>query len=124
MTAHLLLIYNADGGLVNGALDLLHKWLSPATYACALCALTYDTLGMKRDWKKAIEALPLPATFLHRDDWLARRPGNATPLPAILLERPDGTHHALVSADDFARVGDLPSLVALLGQRLAAIGQG
>jgi hypothetical protein len=122
MTARLLLIYNADGGLLNGALDLLHKWISPSTYACGLCALTYDTLGMKRDWKQAIEALPLPAAFLHRDDWLAGRPGDRTPLPAILLERPDGRRDTLVSPADFAGVADVPGLVALLADRLAAAG--
>ena len=39
------MIYNADGGLVNGALDLLHKTFSPATYACRLCDVTYGPLG-------------------------------------------------------------------------------
>ena len=113
------MIYNADGGLVNGAMDLLHKTFSPATYACRLCEVTYGTFGMKRDWRSTIEALPLPVTFLHRDEWLAAYPGNPTALPAILLEQ-GGALSILVSADDFAAVRSLDALKALLGARLSA----
>jgi hypothetical protein len=115
----LLMIYNADGGLVNGALDLLHKTFSPATYACRLCEVTYGTFGMKRDWRATIEALPLPVTFLHRDEWQAAYPGRDTPLPTILLER-SGTLSSLVSADDFAAVRSQGALQALLAERLSA----
>jgi hypothetical protein len=124
MGARLLMIYNADGGLVNGALDLLHKTLSPSTYACRLCELTYGPFGMKRDWRTTIEALPLPVRFLHRDEWLVERPGDATPLPAILAERADGGLETLVSAADFEGVTSLGSLRALLAARLAAVGEG
>jgi hypothetical protein len=116
----LLMIYNADGGLANGALDLLHKMFSPATYACRLCEVTYGTFGMKRDWRATIEALSLPVTFLHRDEWLAARPGDATPLPVILMEQAGGLS-TLVSADDFAGIRSLETLKALLAARLSAL---
>jgi hypothetical protein len=115
----LIMIYNADGGLANGALDLLHKTFSPATYACRLCEVTYGTFGMKRDWRATVEALPLPVTFLHRDEWAAERPGNTTPLPAILLDQ-SGTLFTLVSAADFAAIRSLDALKALLAARLSA----
>lgn len=116
----LLMIYNADGGLVNGALDLLHKLFSPATYACRLCELTYGNLGMKRDWRKTIDGLPLPVTFLHRDEFLAAFPGNRTALPAILIEA-QGALSTLVSADDFAATRSLDALKVLLAARLNAL---
>lgn len=121
MHDRLLMIYNADGGLVSGALDLLHKTFSPSTYACRLCDLTYGNFGMKRDWRATIEALPLPVTFLHKDEWLAAYPGNPAPLPAILRERPTGLE-TLVSADDFAGVHTLEALQALLASRLSLNG--
>lgn len=113
------MIYNADGGLVNGAMDLLHKAFSPATYPCRLCDVTYGPLGMKRDWRATIEALPLPVAFLHRDEWVAERPGNQTELPAILLDRA-GDLFTLISADDFAAIHSLDALKALLAERLAS----
>jgi len=115
----LLMIYNADGGLVNGTLDLLHKTFSPATYGCRLCGVTYGTFGMKRDWRDFVEGLPLPVRFLHRDEWLEERPGDPTALPAILLERGSGLS-TVVSAADFGTVTDSGTLMAMLRTRLAA----
>jgi hypothetical protein len=117
--ARLLMIYNADGGLVNGALDLLHKSFSPSTYPCRLCDVTYGPLGMKRAWRATIEALPYPVTFLHRDEWQARAPGDLTALPVILLETSAGLE-PLVSAADFATITSLEALQVLLVRRLAA----
>jgi hypothetical protein len=114
----LIMIYNADGGLVNGALDLLHKMLSPSTYACRLCDVTYGPLGMKRGWREVVDALPLPVTFLHRDEWQATFPGDATALPAILLER-DGGLSTVISAADFDGIRSLEALKALLAARLS-----
>jgi hypothetical protein len=114
------MIYNADGGLVNGALDLLHKAFSPATYACKLCEVTYGPLGMKSAWRATVEALPFPVAFLHRDEWHAANPGNKTPLPAILLETDNGCE-TLVSAADFAGIHDLEALQALVRQRLQGL---
>jgi hypothetical protein len=119
--ARLLMLYNADGGLVSGALDLLHKTFSPATYACKLCAVTYGPLGMKRAWRTTLEALPLPVAFLHRDEWHVQYPGNPTPLPAILLET-DASLEPLVSAADFAGIDSLEALQALVSARLQGIG--
>jgi hypothetical protein len=119
----LLMIYNANGGLVNGAMDLLHKTFSPATYACRLCEVTYGTFGMKRDWRATIEALPLPVSFLHRDEWLALHPGDRTQLPVVLCEGAAG-QRLLVSAQDFADLSTLDELKALLAERLSAAGLG
>jgi hypothetical protein len=115
----LLMVYNADGGLVNGALDLLHKTFSPSTYACRLCEVTYGTFGMKRDWRATIDELPMPVTFLHRDEWQAAFPGDPTALPAVLLER-EGGLSTLVSAEEFAGIRSLEALKALLAVRLSA----
>ena len=37
----LVFVYNANAGLVAGMLDSVHKVVSPATYPCSLCAVTY-----------------------------------------------------------------------------------
>ncbi len=111
------MIYNADSGLVNGALDSLHKLFSPSTYACRLCAVTYGLVGMKAAWADTISALPWPVMFLHRDEWQAAHPADRTALPAILLERAGGCE-TLVSAQDFEGVTSLEGLQALLAARL------
>ncbi len=118
MPDRLLMIYNADGGLVNGALDLLHKSFSPSTYPCRLCEITYGTFGMKAAWRSTIEALPLPVSFLHKDEWFEAFPGNPTALPAIIRETEAGLE-TLISAQDFARITSLQALQTELARRLA-----
>ena len=65
----LLMIYNADGGLFAMVSDAVHKVLSPSTYPCSLCAITYGATRMKSEWRAYIERLPLAVTFHHRDDF-------------------------------------------------------
>lgn len=64
----IIFVYNADSGLLNGIKDLLHKNFSPETYACRLCAVTYDNSGMVREWKEFTQTLKTPVEFLHRDE--------------------------------------------------------
>jgi len=51
----LIFVYNADSGLLNAMKDWAHKIVSPETYPCSLCALTYDNLGMRRPWREFIK---------------------------------------------------------------------
>jgi hypothetical protein len=81
----LLFVYNADSGLLNGLKDLLHKNISPQTYACRLCAVTYDNFGMISDWRKFWQGLGKPVEFLHRDE-LAQQYGlKEVSLPAAFI---------------------------------------
>ena len=41
-----IFIYNAKGGRWNSTLDLVHKYVSPSTYKCSLCKITFN-IGMK-----------------------------------------------------------------------------
>lgn len=114
----LLMVYNADGGLLNGALDLAHKLVSPQTYACKLCEVSHGWLGMRREWRDHVAGLPLPVVFHHRDDFAAAYPGADVDLPAILLDR-DGALEPLIGPVEFSRVDDLGELMAMLDEKLA-----
>jgi hypothetical protein len=106
----LILVYNANAGLLNGALDLLHKTLSPSTYPCRLCAITYGPLGMRARWKAFLESLGPNLVFLHKDEY-----EGPEPLPAILA----GDGSVLVSARDFAAIDSLDALQSALLAALA-----
>ncbi len=83
----LIFVYNADSGFFNQVEDLFKKTISPGTYQCNLCAVTYDALGMKKEWKEFIDELPLPVEFLHRDEFKeAYRIADAK-FPAAFLKR-------------------------------------
>ena len=87
----LLFVYNADGGVVNGLVDAVHKIVSPATYPCSLCAITYGKLAMEPQWRAWLKGLSVPAAFHHRDDFAAAYPDARVRLPAVLIERDGGS---------------------------------
>ncbi|HET9946480.1 MAG TPA: hypothetical protein VFQ63_00245 [Patescibacteria group bacterium] len=84
----LLFVYNANSSLFNQLGDLIHKTVSPRTYPCRLCGLTYSGVSMKREWKEFIEALPFQSAFLHKDEFVKKYlTFSNTPLPAVFLEK-------------------------------------
>lgn len=79
----LVFVYKADSGLFNVLSDFGHKILSPHTYACRLCALTYGYFIERKQWRSFVEGLGLDCVFLHRDEFRRRYPDNREPLPAV-----------------------------------------
>lgn len=58
--------------IFNILTDFAHKAISPATYNCNLCALTYGTFARKQEWADYIKSLPLEVEFIYRDEWKFR----------------------------------------------------
>jgi hypothetical protein len=117
----IVLVYNADGGLLNAVKDAAHKIVSPATYPCSLCALTYGWVSMRPRWRRFLASLPITKVFHHRDDFALAFPRLALPLPAILLAEGDGPPQVLVSASELDALTDLRALIALVEERLALV---
>lgn len=65
----LLLVYNADSGFLSSLKDAAHKTVSPSTYECNLCKITYGPIFMKDEWNAFLESLPYEVEFLHRDEF-------------------------------------------------------
>ncbi len=117
----LILVYNADGGMLNALGDMVHKIVSPATYPCALCALTYGPFAMRRVWRRFIGGLSMPILFLYRDEFRADLDQRDIALPAILLGGEAGLPEVLVSAAELDALPDLSALIALVEERLALV---
>ncbi|SHJ23702.1 hypothetical protein SAMN02745146_2574 [Hymenobacter daecheongensis DSM 21074] len=121
MPETLLFVYNADSGLGNAVLDLLHKTLSPRTYACSLCALTYG-VRMQPEWREFLQQLPITPTFLHRDELPTRHPELASqPLPAAFLRTAGGSWQPFLTPQELNQT-DLPGLMDLVRERLSKAG--
>ncbi len=90
MSSTLVFVYNADSGLFNALTDMAHKILSPNTYPCRLCALTYSNVGMRREWRDFIDRLSAQVEFLHADELKGRYGIEAVPLPAVFMEQGGG----------------------------------
>ena len=79
----LLFVYNANSDKMSMALDFMHKIISPSTYACDLCAITYGNFGIKKEWGDFIKALPSESEFLHKDEFKKKYPGINTDFPVV-----------------------------------------
>jgi hypothetical protein len=117
-TTRFILVYNADGGMLNALKDAAHKIVSPATYPCSLCALTYGWVSMRGRWRRFLASLPMAKVFHHRDDFALAFPGLVVALPAILLAEGEEPPRVLVSAAELDALPDVQALIALVEERL------
>ena len=115
----LLFVYNADGGRLAGLKDMFHKILSPATYPCSLCAVTYGATKMRPEWQQFVQALPMPVEFLHRDEFVRDYPQHQNqPLPAAFAVAETGELSPFIEAAEMD-AADLNELMELVRARLA-----
>ena len=115
MTAgRLVFVYNADAGLAAALLDAAHKIVSPATYPCSLCAVTYGPVAMRAQWRDWVRRQPVAPRFCHRQDFRAAYPQAAGwTLPLVAVERATGLS-LLMSAAELDRMSGLDDLIARL----------
>ncbi len=82
----LVFVYNADSGVANVVKDFFHRIVSPDTYPCNLCAVTYSNFGMKASWKSFVENLDVPVVFLHKDEFHEEYEIERVEFPSVLVE--------------------------------------
>ncbi len=105
----LLFIYNANSDKISVALDFVHKIVSPSTYNCDLCAITYGNFGIKKVWEDFIKGLPMETEFLHKDEFQKKYPGNTTSFPAV-FKLEDSKWEPCISAKEMETM-DLTALM-------------
>ena len=113
----LIFVYNAKSGFMHGVMDLLHKSVSPKTYPCKLCQITYSGATMNKLWKNYVASLGIPSIFMHRNEFEAAYPDQKMKYPAVLLKA-GGTFRTVLSADDFNKLKDLSALMKVLQDKL------
>lgn len=85
----LIFVYNATSGTVSGLLDSVHKIVSPNTYTCHLCDITYGIFSENTEWKSFREASEIEMLFLHKDEFLKQYRSKWLPnydFPIVLSE--------------------------------------
>ncbi len=114
----IVFVYNADSGILNAMKDWAHKIVSPETYACSLCALTYDNLGMRRPWRKFVKDLGDEVEFLHRDELEEKFDVNDEMLPAAFILQ-DGELNLWIKCEAMNALNSLDELQSLVTKKLA-----
>lgn len=115
----LIFIYNADSGLGNILLDGAHKILSPSTYECSLCSLTFGAFSEKSTWKKFMVASDMDMEFLHKDEFAKAyksKFGYKYTFPIVLAESVKGLE-VFVKTDELDGMENAESLIRLIEKR-------
>lgn len=112
----LIFVYNADSGKLNTALDIAHKLISPATYKCNLCSLTYGVFSEREEWKRFRAESDDELTFLHKDEFEQAYDQPQPDYPVVLEETAEGLKPH-VSAAEMGAIKDLDGLMAVLRGR-------
>lgn len=116
MEQKLIFVYNAETGLFNKLTDFAHKIVSPATYACSLCALTYGKFTVKKAWAEYVKQLPIPVEFIYKNEWKFAPVRDVYPL--IALQTGDNRIEVLLEADELNRIKSLNQLKSRLDETL------
>ncbi len=116
----LLFVYNADTGLFSVITDYAHKIISPKTYPCNLCALTYGNMGMNNKWKDFINNLTVPLGFLHRDEFVKQYDPKDTQLPAAFLQQGESVT-LLIAHDEINKCTSVDELIDLVKKKIGSV---
>jgi len=112
----LIFIYNAKSGIVNEFLDFAHKIVSPSTYNCNLCAISYGNFTMKKKWSDYISSLPVRSTFTYKDK-VSEYGYNNIELPSIIF-RNGSRSKVIISSEEINKLKKIDQLINILSDRL------
>ncbi len=116
----LIFIYNADSGLGNLLLDGAHKILSPSTYKCSLCSLTFGAFSEKSEWKKFRKGSHVKMKFLHKDEFrkqYASKFGHKFIFP-IVLAQTNEEFEVFISTEELNNFEKEEDLIRLIRTRV------
>lgn len=121
----LIFVYNADSGKKRALMDTFHKLISPQTYNCNLCDITFGLFAENKTWKKFRKSVDIPMEFLHRDEFLkqfASKFGAKFMLPVILVEN-NGELELFISTEEINQLKTIDDLIALITERKHLVRQ-
>ncbi|NPE29875.1 hypothetical protein HNV12_18325 [Methanococcoides sp. SA1] len=116
----LIFVYNADSGLINEMKDYVHKIISPSTYECNLCAITYGNTGIKNKWSSFVANLGIPVKFLHKDEFHEKYSEKGFSFPCAYLEDYNKLDH-FISSDEINNCNTLDELMSLVTKKVNPI---
>ena len=117
----LIFIYNADSGLRNMVIDSLHKVISPKTYNCNLCDITFGVFNENKIWRKFRAETTLEMEFLHKDEFKTRyasKFGYKFDFPIVLTTANDSLE-VFINNEELNTMTKAEDLVNLIDERVA-----
>ena len=117
MVKELIFIYNAKSDLLSKATDFAHKLVSPQTYNCSLCAITYSNFSVHKEWADFVSSLVTPVRFFYKNDFEVLYPEEKVIYPVIYIK--EGSRlNKLVTASEIDEQKNLGELINLMKEKL------
>ncbi|WP_036476635.1 hypothetical protein [Myxosarcina sp. GI1] len=112
----LIFVYNADSGSIDTLIDIGHKAISPQTYQCNLCSLTFGLVSEHKQWKKFREESDTEMEFLHRDEFESKY-DRKFDYPVILKQNePEDDLKVTISQAELSKIQTLDELILKVDQ--------
>ena len=109
----IIFVYNANSGFVNSMLDIGHKVISPKSYECNLCNMTYGVVSEREEWKEFRESSKDDLEFLHKDEFEIKYKEKRE-YPIILKINVENRLDELISKDDLNKMKNVNELIQKL----------
>lgn len=108
----LIFVYNANGDLFSTVTDFAHKILSPSTYDCHLCALTYGNFSEKEEWRSFIKSFDIKTSIIYKDEFV-KQYKNQAELPAIFMQS-ENQLQQIISKEEIGQCRSIDELKNLI----------
>ena len=124
----LIFVYNANSGKLNAWLDSAHKIVSPSTYNCRLCDLTYGVFKENEEWIRFRESELIrnnveQMEFLHIDEFEKKYKSKWLPkydYPVILTATDQGLE-IFMSATQMSEIKTTTDLIKNITAKLKSL---
>lgn len=94
-------------------LDIGHKVISPKSYECNLCNMTYGVVSEREEWKEFRESSKDDLEFLHKDEF-EEKYKEKREYPIILKINDENRLDELISKDDLNKMKNVNELIQKL----------
>ncbi|MDJ0597232.1 MAG: GTPase [Crocosphaera sp.] len=102
---------------MNTVLDIGHKIISPDTYECNLCNITYGVLKEKKEWKAFRESSDNELEFLHKDEF-EQKYQQVRDYPIILVSNKKNELYELIDKDELNKMQSAEELIQKLQESI------
>jgi len=117
----LIFVYNANSPIFSQLGDLIHKTISPKTYNCNLCGLTYSGISQKNEWKTFVSTLPFKAKFLHKDEFKKDYLKYAITFYPAVFKKEDDKLSEIITASEINQQKTLTELQELVRRKISSL---
>ena len=114
----IIFIYNASDDFLSVKLDFLHKIISPKTYQCSLCKVTYGNFSMHSKWREYINSNPYEIQFLYKNSYKNfYKELEVDEYPSAFIIK-GNQYNKIISKVEFDSCKDLDALINLFEEKL------